>query len=140
MKDISNLIQYATGYSLKEIAEDINYERPYLNDQINKGVNEGIYKILHKKYEKIIIEKLKEAYREWVEPGSSVNSHPQDQIHQPAPEPNPAGKEELKLSAHKNASKNRDRSVGKSDIRKARSILKSNSGPKKGRQSRRPRS
>lgn len=51
---ILNEIQYRTGKSLEEIAEDIGYSRPYLNNVKLKGGGEKIIGILKTKYYNVL--------------------------------------------------------------------------------------
>lgn len=45
-------IQYRTGKTLDEIAEDINYSRPYLNNVKLKGGGKKIIHVLKQQYKK----------------------------------------------------------------------------------------
>lgn len=54
LKRLLKTIQFRTEKTIEEIAGEIGYARAYLTDQVNKGNNETIRKILTEKYGKYL--------------------------------------------------------------------------------------
>lgn len=54
LKRLLKTIQFKTEKTIEEIAGEIGYARAYLTDQVNKGTNESIRKVLTEKYGKYL--------------------------------------------------------------------------------------
>lgn len=58
LKGLLRLIQFKTGKTIEEVASDINYARPYLTNEANRGENPKLIKVLTEKYKDFISDEL----------------------------------------------------------------------------------
>lgn len=74
-QDLLKEIQYKTGKTLQEIADEINYSRPYLNNVKLKGGGGKVVGVLKEKYKKIL-QNVPRATEEKPKPGKDGDLMP----------------------------------------------------------------